>query len=145
MSSLPAEIFKAYDIRGIVGRSLTPEIAELIGQAIGSQARALDQKAVCIGRDGRLSGPALSQGLAHGLQAAGVDVIDIGRVAIVLDHQCGGAPDADVGDHWIAYSFFEAKMALTSSRNCACIGSDTYAVRPLPGCMPIAPFSQMST
>jgi phosphomannomutase / phosphoglucomutase len=81
MPSVPAEIFKAYDIRGIVGKTLTPEIAELIGRAIGTQARALNQTAVCIGRDGRLSGPALAQGLARGLQAAGVDVVDVGRVA----------------------------------------------------------------
>ena len=78
---LPAEIFKAYDIRGIVGKTLTPEIAEQIGRAIGTRARALEQKAVCIGRDGRLSGPALSAALARGLQAAGVDVIDVGLVA----------------------------------------------------------------
>ena len=43
MSHVPPEIFKAYDIRGIVGKTLTPDIAELIGRAIGSQARALDQ------------------------------------------------------------------------------------------------------
>ena len=78
---LPAEIFKAYDIRGIVGKTLTPEIAEQVGRAIGTRARSLEQKAVCIGRDGRLSGPALSAALARGLQAAGVDVIDVGRVA----------------------------------------------------------------
>jgi phosphomannomutase/phosphoglucomutase len=81
MPSVPAEIFKAYDIRGIVGKTLTPEVAELIGRAIGTQARALNQRAVCIGRDGRLSGPALAEGLARGLQSAGVDVIDVGRVA----------------------------------------------------------------
>jgi len=78
---LPAEIFKAYDIRGVVGKTLTPELAERIGTAIGTRARALEQKAVCIGRDGRLSGPALSAALARGLQAAGMDVIDVGRVA----------------------------------------------------------------
>ena len=81
MPTVPSEIFKAYDIRGVVGKTLTPEIAELIGRAIGSQARDLQQNAVCIGRDGRLSGPALAAGLARGLQAAGVDVIDIGCVA----------------------------------------------------------------
>jgi phosphomannomutase/phosphoglucomutase len=78
---LAAEIFKAYDIRGIVGKTLTAEIAEQVGRAIGTRARALEQKAVCIGRDGRLSGPALSAALARGLQAAGVDVIDVGLVA----------------------------------------------------------------
>ncbi|MFL6580053.1 MAG: phosphomannomutase/phosphoglucomutase [Burkholderiales bacterium] len=79
--SLPApEIFKAYDIRGVVGKMLTPEVTETIGRAVGSQARELGQSRVCIGRDGRLSGPALSQALARGIQSAGVDVIDIGRV-----------------------------------------------------------------
>ena len=80
MPSLPAEIFKAYDIRGIVGKTLTPEITETIGRALGSQARELGQFRICIGRDGRLSGPSLAQALARGVQSAGVDVIDIGQV-----------------------------------------------------------------
>ncbi|HEV8646219.1 MAG TPA: phosphomannomutase/phosphoglucomutase [Burkholderiales bacterium] len=79
--NLPApEIFKAYDIRGIVDRTLTVEAVEAIGQAIGSEAQARGKRAVCIGRDGRLSGPALAQALARGLQNSGVEVIDIGRV-----------------------------------------------------------------
>ena len=79
--NLPApEIFKAYDIRGIVDRTLTVEAVEAIGQAIGSEAQARGKRAVCIGRDGRLSGPALAQALARGVQKSGVDVIDIGRV-----------------------------------------------------------------
>jgi phosphomannomutase/phosphoglucomutase len=81
MPSLPAqEIFKAYDIRGIVDRTLTTDVVEAIGQAIGSEALQRGRQAVCIGRDGRLSGPALSQALARGLQQSGVDVVDIGRV-----------------------------------------------------------------
>jgi phosphomannomutase/phosphoglucomutase len=86
MNSAPAEIFKAYDIRGIVGRTLTPEIVTLIGQAIGSEARARAQTAVAIGRDGRLSGPALSAALAQGLRAAGIDVIDIGMAATPMGY-----------------------------------------------------------
>ena len=74
------EIFKAYDIRGIVDKTLTEAAVEAIGQAIGSEARKRGKQAVCIGRDGRLSGPALSQALARGLQKSGVDVIDVGRV-----------------------------------------------------------------
>jgi phosphomannomutase/phosphoglucomutase len=81
MPAVPPEIFKAYDIRGIVGKTLTPQVAELVGRALGSQARACGQAAVCIGRDSRLSGPELSQALARGLQGAGADVIDVGRVA----------------------------------------------------------------
>jgi phosphomannomutase/phosphoglucomutase len=79
-ATLPPEIFKAYDIRGIVGKSLTPAIVERIGQAIGSEARARGMKAVVIGRDGRLSGPELVAALGRGITATGCDVIDIGCV-----------------------------------------------------------------
>jgi phosphomannomutase/phosphoglucomutase len=80
-ASIPPEIFKAYDIRGIVGRTLTPSITEAIGQAIGSEARARRQAAIAVGRDGRLSGPDLAAALARGICKSGVDVIDVGRVA----------------------------------------------------------------
>jgi phosphomannomutase/phosphoglucomutase len=76
----PAEIFKAYDIRGIVGKTLTVPVVERIGQAIGSEALARGRKAVAIGRDGRHSGPELAGALARGLQASGADVIDVGQV-----------------------------------------------------------------
>jgi phosphomannomutase/phosphoglucomutase len=79
--SIPAEIFKAYDIRGIVGRTLTPQIAEIIGHAIGSEAKARKQVAIAIGRDGRNSGPELSTALANGIRQSGIDVVDVGRVA----------------------------------------------------------------
>ena len=76
--SFPHEIFKAYDIRGIVDTSLSNEITFKIGQAVGSEVIKSGGKQIVIGRDGRLSGPELSQHLANGLQAAGVDVVDIG-------------------------------------------------------------------
>ena len=82
----PQEIFKAYDIRGIVGKTFTAEIVEAIGQAIGSEARARDQRAICIGRDGRLSGPELAAALARGIQMAGIDVIDLGMVATPMTY-----------------------------------------------------------
>lgn len=78
---VPPEIFKAYDVRGIVERALTPEVTQLIGQAIGAEARDRSVAAIAIGRDGRLSGPMLASALARGIQAAGVDVIDVGMVA----------------------------------------------------------------
>jgi phosphomannomutase/phosphoglucomutase len=79
--SAPPEIFKAYDIRGIVGRTLTVPIVELIGQAIGSEARDRGRSAIVIGRDGRHSGPELSAALGAGLRKSGADVIDVGQVA----------------------------------------------------------------
>src|SRR5262249_47473211 len=77
---LPPEIFKAYDIRGIVGRTLTPEVVEPIGRAIGSEARKRGGGKVAIGYDGRLSGPSLAAALARGIQTSGADVIEVGRV-----------------------------------------------------------------
>ncbi len=73
-------IFRAYDIRGIVEETLTSEIVFQIGQAFGSEARAMGQPQVVMGRDGRLSGPKLRIALSNGLQAAGCEVIDIGQV-----------------------------------------------------------------
>jgi phosphomannomutase/phosphoglucomutase len=86
VSSLPAEIFKAYDIRGVVGRTLTDAIVEQIGRALGSEARERGQAAFVVGRDGRLSGPALAAALARGIQSAGVDVIDLGLVATPMTY-----------------------------------------------------------
>jgi len=77
-------IFKAYDIRGIVGETLTPEIVTQIGQAIGSEAAAQNQPKIVVARDGRLSGPDLLDALSEGLQAAGREVIDIGMVPTPL-------------------------------------------------------------
>ncbi len=73
-------IFKAYDIRGVVPSTLTPELARALGRAFGTVAMAQGEKTVAVGRDGRLSGPALSQALMLGLQDAGVAVIDVGMV-----------------------------------------------------------------
>lgn len=85
--SVPAqEIFKAYDIRGIVGRTLTPEAVRAIGHALGSEARQRAQQAIAVGRDGRLSGPELAGALAEGINAAGVDVLDIGCVPTPLSY-----------------------------------------------------------
>ena len=72
-------IFRAYDIRGVVGKTLNTEVARLLGLAIGSEARDRGQDEIVVGRDGRLSGPELSSALIEGLRASGVDVIDIGQ------------------------------------------------------------------
>ena len=97
MLALSQTIFKAYDIRGVIGVTLDAGVARQIGQAFGRAALARGEQAVVIGRDGRLSGPELSAALAAGLQGAGVDVIDLGVVATpmlyyathVLDTTCG--------------------------------------------------------
>jgi phosphomannomutase len=73
-------IFKAYDIRGVVPSTLTKEVAYHLGQAFGTHAVAHGETVVAVGRDGRLSGPALSQALIRGLVDVGVQVIDIGTV-----------------------------------------------------------------
>ena len=77
---VPAHVFRAYDIRGVVGRELTPELVHAIGRAIGSQAYELGEQTVVVGRDGRLSSPELARQLIEGLRESGRDVIDIGAV-----------------------------------------------------------------
>ncbi len=77
---LAASIFKAYDIRGIVPSTVDEAVAEALGRAFGTIARAEGETAVAVGRDGRLSGPMLSAALVRGLAASGVEVIDVGKV-----------------------------------------------------------------
>lgn len=73
-------IFRAYDVRGVVGKSLTKEVARLLGQAIGSVMREKGLPEIVVGRDGRLSGPELASALCDGLREAGIDVIELGAV-----------------------------------------------------------------
>ncbi|MBX3606898.1 MAG: phosphomannomutase/phosphoglucomutase [Piscinibacter sp.] len=73
-------IFKAYDIRGIVGKTIDERFAEHLGRAFGSEAVAAGERAVAVGRDGRLSGPGLAAALIRGLVSTGLDVVDLGPV-----------------------------------------------------------------
>lgn len=81
IQAIPHEIFKAYDIRGIIGKTLTPAIVEAIGQALGSEAAARRQTQICVGYDGRLSGPELAAALSRGIRKSGLHVINLGCVA----------------------------------------------------------------
>ena len=77
---IPSSIFKAYDIRGIVETELTPEIVKLIGRAVGSESIEKGERGVVVGRDGRLTGPELSEALISGLIESGCHVVNIGMV-----------------------------------------------------------------
>ncbi|MDT4290203.1 phosphomannomutase/phosphoglucomutase [Methylomonas sp. MO1] len=79
-----ADIFRTYDIRGIVGKGLTSETVRNIGRALGSEARQLNIKTIVMGRDGRLSSPGLADALAKGITEAGCDVLNIGLVPTPL-------------------------------------------------------------
>ena len=78
--NIPAEIFRAYDIRGIAGKVLSTAVVRDIGRALGTLARERGSPAFAVGRDGRLSGPELSTALMDGLNAAGADVFELGVV-----------------------------------------------------------------
>ena len=80
VSRLPARIFRAYDIRGIVGDTLTPEIVRWIGRAIGAEAHHRGVRTLVVGRDGRHSSPDLLPALVQGLRESGRDVVDVGQV-----------------------------------------------------------------
>lgn len=84
MPQIAPQIFKAYDIRGIVGKTLTTDAALLIGRAIGSEALARGQARLVLGRDGRHASPGLAEALLAGLQACGIAVIDLGVVPTPL-------------------------------------------------------------
>jgi len=81
MSAIAPEIFKAYDIRGVVDKTLTEEAVEKIGRGLAAMGRTRNVSRFVVGRDGRISGPRLARALAKGLNAAGADVIDVGVVA----------------------------------------------------------------
>ena len=88
---LPSEIFKAYDIRGIVGKTLTPEICFAIGQSLGSMSIERGAPTISVGRDGRLSGPELSQALRDGIVSTGCNAIDLGLVPTPVSYFAGHA------------------------------------------------------
>jgi phosphomannomutase/phosphoglucomutase len=77
---VPAVIFRAYDVRGVVDETLTTDVARQLGRAIGSEAYNRGQQTLVVGRDGRNSGPVMQEALVEGLRATGRDVIDVGRV-----------------------------------------------------------------
>lgn len=105
----PAEIsetmFRAYDIRGVVGEDLTVDTVTAIGKAIGSEALAGGHQGIVVGRDGRTHSPELAQALIEGLKSTGQDVIDIGMVPTPVTY--------------FATHFLEAKsgVMLTGSHN----------------------------
>jgi phosphomannomutase / phosphoglucomutase len=103
-ATVDRSIFRAYDIRGIVGQTLDEGVARLIGQAVGTLMREQGLKEIVVGRDGRLSGPSLSAALIEGLRRAGRDVIDIGLAPTPLVYfgtfQCNtGCGIAVTGSH----------------------------------------------
>ena len=75
-----ASIFRAYDIRGVVNDTLTPEIIHSIGLAIGTEAGEIDEQTIVVGADGRVSSPEVMEALIGGLRASGRDVVSIGQV-----------------------------------------------------------------
>jgi phosphomannomutase / phosphoglucomutase len=83
---LAGEIFKAYDIRGIVGKTLTAPVVRAIGQALGTLALDRGRDTLVVGRDGRLSGPELASALAAGIRASGAHVVDIGMVTTPMSY-----------------------------------------------------------
>ena len=80
MSTVSSTLFKAYDIRGVVDTALTPDAVRLIGMALGSEAVEGNNPAICVGRDGRLSGPLLRDALVAGITSTGTSVVDVGMV-----------------------------------------------------------------
>ena len=81
---LRQEIFREYDIRGIVGEDLTPETVELLGKGIGTYFRRQGKKDVALGGDCRLSTPQFAEALAKGLLSTGCSVTHLGTIPTPL-------------------------------------------------------------
>jgi len=81
---LKPEIFREYDIRGIVDKDLTPVTVELLGKGIGSYFRQKKRKEVILGRDCRLSSPVFSEAISRGLLSTGCDIVDLGTIPTPL-------------------------------------------------------------
>ncbi len=93
-----ASVFKAYDIRGIVGQTIDETFAEHLGRAFGSEALKAGERTVAVGRDGRVSGPGLADALIRGLTAAGADVLELGAVTTPMAYYAAATRD-DLGCH----------------------------------------------
>ncbi len=102
---LNKDIFRQYDIRGIVGQDLTPETVELLGKGIGTYFRQRDRREVSLGRDGRLSSPEFSKFFTRGLLSTGCNVFDLGTVPTPLLYFS------------IYYKKYEAGVMITGSHN----------------------------
>jgi len=98
--SINADIFREYDIRGIVDRDFTGDTPELIGRAFASEVRAstgADRPRIVVGRDNRPSSPMLAAAVIRGALAAGVDVIDVGTVPTPVLYYAAEHFRADAG------------------------------------------------
>ncbi|TKC91754.1 phosphomannomutase/phosphoglucomutase [Trinickia terrae] len=106
-------IFKAYDIRGVIGKTLDADVARQIGRAFGSEIRAQGGDAVVVARDGRLSGPELIAALSDGLRSAGVDAVDVGMVPTPVGYFAASVPLALKGGE----RKVDSCMVVTGSHN----------------------------
>jgi len=94
---LKPEIFREYDIRGIVGKDLTPETVEILGRGIGTYVRRHGKKSVALGRDCRLSSPEFAAALTRGLLSTGCDILDLGTIPTPLLYFCVYTQDQEAG------------------------------------------------
>ena len=104
MAQIASDIFKAYDIRGIVDKTLTNEAAYLIGRAIAARAIKAGVNKIAVGRDGRLSGPVLIENLIRGFTDSGMNVVNVGMVATPMLYfaaiqECEGSGVMITGSH----------------------------------------------
>jgi phosphomannomutase/phosphoglucomutase len=81
---IPESLFRAYDIRGVVGDALTTAVAERLGQALGTLVQEQGGRQVAVGHDARVSSPSLVEALTNGLTGSGCDVLDIGQAPTPL-------------------------------------------------------------
>ncbi len=139
--AIERSIFRAYDIRGVVGISLNADVARQIGRAVGASMKEKGLRGIAVGRDGRLSSPEMSRALIDGLRASGIDVTDVGMVPtpvayFAAHHLRLGSAIAVTGSHNPPdYNGF--KIVIDGETLSGSAVSDLYA-RIVEGRMPVA-------
>ncbi|MBU0744664.1 MAG: phosphomannomutase/phosphoglucomutase [Gammaproteobacteria bacterium] len=97
VKEIPREIFRAYDIRGIVDETFTDDNIYTIGLALGSETLARGQKVIAAGRDGRISGPRLLPALIEGILASGCNVVNVDEVTTPILYYAAAIMESQSG------------------------------------------------
>ncbi len=95
--SVEQSIFRAYDIRGVVGSQINENVFYTIAKAIAFRLHALGRKQILLARDGRLTSPALAQAFRTGLMESGIDVVDLGAVPTPIMYYATHVTELDSG------------------------------------------------
>ena len=94
---IPATVFRAYDVRGIVGEAIDEHAFFTIAKAIACELASQNRESICLARDARLSSSRLAEALRQGLLESGIHVIDLGEVSTPIMYYATKTVGVDSG------------------------------------------------